>query len=132
MYKSKARVTKCDRVSGWGLFTIVIDERMFMWAAMTHSWLQVGMVIDFDLFVNYCCELPFFCFADKPAGMDFCKQKSPSYPLEYQLESLRWRPQYWMSTILLNYLDYRKWLMSDNYQMFVESKNLKKHDNNQD
>lgn len=119
-YRSFVTVGQYEVVDGWGVVRTIVDCRFTIWMVSTHNFIQANKTYDFELFMNYVCEVPVFCFVIREQAVEFARLKSNRYPIDMQLKALKWRKQYWYSTILEQYCN-----MAQFFQQELEDKHIK-------
>lgn len=108
-YKSQMILKKPEVYQGWGIYELNVDNRFNLYLAATHEWIKPA-VYPFDDLCELVGEMPIFAFPDKVKAYEFAKTKSNRHTIDVQMKALRWHPEYWLSTLLINYLDFMKYL----------------------
>lgn len=109
---------------GWGMFPISVDYRMGCWIVMTHAWIESNSSVPFDDFIAMTSIAPIFAFSNYEEAKHFAKCKSPRWPVDFQLRFLNRSAEWWFSTVMLQFLDYRLWLMSEDYELNVATRSV--------
>lgn len=108
-YKSFITVYAPIMESGWGIYKCLVDCRFSIYVCMTHNFIDGQKSYDFGLLCDLLCEVPCYCFCTLEQAMKFCKTKSNRYPIDRQLYWLRFRPDYWFSTVINGYFTVEQW-----------------------
>lgn len=102
-YKSFVRVYAPVNVSGWAVYRCRVDDYFEIYVNFTHLFLDGSCSYPYELFIDYMAELPAWCFTCWEQAQGFAQRHSNRYPIDRQMQLLRFRDQYWIGTVLNAY-----------------------------
>lgn len=114
-YKSFVKTGDAKRVAGWGIINCSIDGIYDVWCVENYLFIEEQQKYDYDLFVDVVSEMPVYFFITFDQALAFAKRVSNRYPIDRMMYWLRFQPEYWFSTVCINYIDYLKYIHSINY-----------------